>query len=222
MSDAPLATSVPAMPIAVPMSAALSAGASLTPSPVMATTPPCRCSDRTMAILSSGWARENTFTLEVISSSAPSSTCSPVSLSLSSSHMMAPSVPCSCFKMPISRAMAEAVIFWSPVIMMTRTPAPLHSSMASRTPVRGGSTDPKRPMRARGWLGWGDCLDEGRGVPRPRMASSRTSAVSRVERSETSSVLRGRTAKASTRRAFLAMSLLTRSMSVRCWSLRVC
>ena len=34
------ATSVPRMPIAMPMCAALSAGASLTPSPVMATTSP--------------------------------------------------------------------------------------------------------------------------------------------------------------------------------------
>ena len=39
-----LATSVPAMPIATPMSAGCSAGASLTPSPVMATTCPRACS----------------------------------------------------------------------------------------------------------------------------------------------------------------------------------
>ena len=38
MSAASRATSVPALPIAMPMSAALSAGASLTPSPVIATT----------------------------------------------------------------------------------------------------------------------------------------------------------------------------------------
>ena len=42
MSAACLATSVPA-PIAMPMSAARNAGASLTPSPVIATTLPCRC-----------------------------------------------------------------------------------------------------------------------------------------------------------------------------------
>ena len=40
MSAAPLATSVPVMPMAQPMSAALSAGASLTPSPVMETISP--------------------------------------------------------------------------------------------------------------------------------------------------------------------------------------
>ena len=38
MSAASLATSVPVMPMATPMSACLRAGASLTPSPVMATT----------------------------------------------------------------------------------------------------------------------------------------------------------------------------------------
>ena len=40
MSEAAFVTSVPAMPIAIPMSAALTAGASLTPSPVIATTAP--------------------------------------------------------------------------------------------------------------------------------------------------------------------------------------
>ncbi len=40
MSDASLVTSVPVIPIAIPISAALIAGASLTPSPVIATTCP--------------------------------------------------------------------------------------------------------------------------------------------------------------------------------------
>ena len=57
MSAAPLATSVPVMPMAQPMSAALSAGASLTPSPVMATIWPLRCQAWTMRILSSGETR---------------------------------------------------------------------------------------------------------------------------------------------------------------------
>ena len=57
MSDAPFATSVPVMPIAQPMSAALSAGASLTPSPVMETTWPLRCQALTMRILFSGETR---------------------------------------------------------------------------------------------------------------------------------------------------------------------
>ena len=60
MSDAPFATSVPSKPIATPMSALFSAGASLTPSPVMAQTQPWRWSDLTISSLSSGLARANT------------------------------------------------------------------------------------------------------------------------------------------------------------------
>ena len=56
-SAAPFATSVPVMPIAQPISAALSAGASLTPSPVMETTLPFFCHALTMRILFSGETR---------------------------------------------------------------------------------------------------------------------------------------------------------------------
>ncbi len=54
ISAAPFATSVPVIPIAQPISAALSAGASLTPSPVMETTSPFACHALTILILSSG------------------------------------------------------------------------------------------------------------------------------------------------------------------------
>jgi hypothetical protein len=57
MSAACLATSVPVMPIATPMSAALSAGASFTPSPVIATVAPPLCSAFTMRSLCSGLTR---------------------------------------------------------------------------------------------------------------------------------------------------------------------
>ena len=50
ISAAFFVTSVPE-PIATPMSAALSAGASLTPSPVIATTSPLACSARTICCL---------------------------------------------------------------------------------------------------------------------------------------------------------------------------
>ncbi len=63
MSAASFETSVPLTPIATPMSAALSAGASLTPSPVMATTAPCRCSAFTSRSLCSGFTRAYTDTL---------------------------------------------------------------------------------------------------------------------------------------------------------------
>ena len=53
-------TSVPVIPIATPMSAVLSAGASFTPSPVIATTLPLRLSSCTSRILSSGATRATT------------------------------------------------------------------------------------------------------------------------------------------------------------------
>lgn len=67
------ATSVPRRPIATPMSAALSAGASFTPSPVIATTWPCCCSARTMRSLWTGSTRANTCTSPTRSRSAASS-----------------------------------------------------------------------------------------------------------------------------------------------------
>ena len=57
MAPASRATSVPVMPIATPMSARRSAGASLTPSPVMATIWPCACSAVTIRSLCSGETR---------------------------------------------------------------------------------------------------------------------------------------------------------------------
>ena len=57
MEAASLETSVPVMPMATPMSAALRAGASLTPSPVMETIFPLACQALTMRILCSGETR---------------------------------------------------------------------------------------------------------------------------------------------------------------------
>jgi len=51
---ASLETSVPVIPIATPISACLRAGASLTPSPVMATISPFSCQALTIRILCSG------------------------------------------------------------------------------------------------------------------------------------------------------------------------
>jgi hypothetical protein len=58
--DALLAASVPLIPMAMPMSACFSAGASFTPSPVMATTSPAAWSARTRRSLCSGLARAMT------------------------------------------------------------------------------------------------------------------------------------------------------------------
>jgi len=81
MSAASRATSVPARPIAMPMSAAFSAGASLTPSPVIATTSPLLCSARTIASFCSGATRAYTLVCAAVSRSSPSSiaaSCTPV------------------------------------------------------------------------------------------------------------------------------------------------
>ena len=54
IAAASFATSVPVIPIATPTSACLSAGASFTPSPVIATILPFRCHAFTIRILCSG------------------------------------------------------------------------------------------------------------------------------------------------------------------------
>ena len=57
MPAASLLTSVPVMPMATPTSAFFSAGASLTPSPVMATTAPRRCQASTTRSFCAGVTR---------------------------------------------------------------------------------------------------------------------------------------------------------------------
>ncbi|MCY1547111.1 hypothetical protein D9M68_831450 [compost metagenome] len=87
MSDASLAASVPFMPMATPTSARLSAGASLTPSPVMATTWPLFCNAWTRRSLCSGLARANTSTSMAIwrrVASSISATSAPVTAGLPS------------------------------------------------------------------------------------------------------------------------------------------
>ena len=111
ITAAPLETSVPVMPIATPMSAFLSAGASLTPSPVIATMFSFCCSSATRRILSSGATRATTPMLSrcfVNSSSLMAANWAPV--------RAVPSMP-SCLPM------AAAVTAWSPVIMRTWMPA---------------------------------------------------------------------------------------------------
>ena len=74
---ASLAASVPLRPIAMPISACFNDGASLTPSPVIATTSPLACKARTMRSLCSGLVRAKTLTscanLRSPSSDTPSS-----------------------------------------------------------------------------------------------------------------------------------------------------
>mmetsp|Transcript_17021 Transcript_17021/g.33431 ORF Transcript_17021/g.33431 Transcript_17021/m.33431 type:complete len:436 (+) Transcript_17021:1264-2571(+) len=142
---ASLDTSVPVIPIATPMLAALSAGASLTPSPVMEHTCFMRCSDFTMLILFSGEARAKTLqpsTIESISSSDMASSWGPVkvltSLSSASGGMM-----------PSILAMAVAVAGWSPVIILTTMPALVATRTPSMASGRGGSRMATRPIMVR-------------------------------------------------------------------------
>ena len=132
MSDASLAASVPFMPMATPTSARLRAGASFTPSPVMATTWPSSCRALTRRSLCSGLARANTSTSMATRRRAASSimaTSAPVMAGLPT-------------PMPSWAPMARAVSTWSPVIILTRMPAWWHSPTARMASSRGGSMMP--------------------------------------------------------------------------------
>mmetsp|Transcript_7963 Transcript_7963/g.49175 ORF Transcript_7963/g.49175 Transcript_7963/m.49175 type:complete len:249 (+) Transcript_7963:1120-1866(+) len=146
MSLASLATSVPDIPIATPMSANFSAGASFTPSPVMATTPPQFLSIRTMSCLCLGSALENTSPpwpdrrliwsfMDILTNSEHVTDLVSTSWSLSN--------------MPMFFATASAVFLLSPVIIITRIPADLHSIMLFETSGRGGSLMPTNPTKVK-------------------------------------------------------------------------
>lgn len=145
MSAASLATSVPAMPMATPMEACLRAGASLTPSPVMAGTSPAWRRILTSSCLSRGSVRLKTIEVRCVVSSSMrfaggrSKNSAPVK--------ERPSMLSLGPKMPISRAMASAVGLVSPVIITTRMPAVAHDSMAGLTSGRAGSLMPQRPTK---------------------------------------------------------------------------
>mmetsp|Transcript_30351 Transcript_30351/g.65119 ORF Transcript_30351/g.65119 Transcript_30351/m.65119 type:complete len:267 (-) Transcript_30351:1111-1911(-) len=149
MSAASLATSVPAMPMAIPMDACLRAGASFTPSPVIAGTSPHDRRSLTRSCLSRGSVREKTREPPpcMMSLARCSSVMDPWKNSAPVKDLPLTLSPSS--KMPTSRAMASAVILLSPVIMMTRMPASWQRWMAERTSGRGGSLIPVRPTKVR-------------------------------------------------------------------------
>ncbi len=101
MSAASLETSVPVMPMAMPMSACLRAGASLTPSPVIATTWPRDWRDFTSRSFCSGATRAKTVARSAASASSSS-------LSFSRSRPLMASISSSPAS-PICAAMALAV-----------------------------------------------------------------------------------------------------------------
>ena len=133
-----LATSVPVMPIATPTSARASAGASLTPSPVIATTSPRACSASTMRSFCAGCTRAKT----AMRGSASRRSASPMRSSSRPSTARSPSRA-----MPSLRAIARPVSLWSPVTITGRMPAARHSATATLTSSRGGSIWPTRPSR---------------------------------------------------------------------------
>ena len=171
MAAASRATSVPAIPIANPTSAFLSAGASLVPSPVTATTLPLSLRPVTRAYLSSGLDLARTSKLSLIlSNSSPLAMVSTLSSVPSSSafllvvgqgqtkvlHLEQTTPPTNLLKsgpsmamksfpssmMPTSLAIALAVMMLSPVTIRTVMPAPWHFRMAPGTSFLGSSRTP--------------------------------------------------------------------------------
>mmetsp|Transcript_34918 Transcript_34918/g.84503 ORF Transcript_34918/g.84503 Transcript_34918/m.84503 type:complete len:210 (-) Transcript_34918:2077-2706(-) len=141
ISDASLDTSVP-VPMATPIAACWSAGASLTPSPVIAGISLRLCSIWTNRCLSAGSALQKT-----ILSFFKISNCSSSDFKKNSrpSNALSESLDASPSKMLTSLAIAIAVSRASPVIIMTRIPALVHRVMLSATSGRAGSLIPTMP-----------------------------------------------------------------------------
>ena len=137
IAAASLATSVP-LPIPIPISACFKAGASFTPSPVIAVIFPFFCHALTIRILFSG----DTLAYTGICSNFSSNSSS---VSESNSCPVKAISPSSII--PISFAIAAAVVLWSPVIITVFIPALLASLTASYTSSLGGSIIAIRPTK---------------------------------------------------------------------------
>ncbi len=181
--------------MATPMSAAFRAGASLTPSPVTAVVCPLPCRACTIRSLCVGLTRAKTGVSSTRSASSSSDSCStsrPVSTGSSASAM------------PSCSAMASAVPAWSPVIMMTRTPAAWQRAMDSFTPGRGGSMMPCSPRNvsaeASGSSSGSGAVSRSRAAtartrnPRPAIASATSSMAATCNGPPAASVHRSRMA----------------------------
>jgi hypothetical protein len=140
ISAASFATSVPCLPMAIPMSAFFSAGASLTPSPVMATRSPRAWNARTILSLCSGLVRAKMV--------AVATACSRSRALMASTWSPRSTDAALCTGMPSCRAMATAVASASPVTMTTRTPPAMSLRIDRSTPRRGGSFMPTSPANA--------------------------------------------------------------------------
>mmetsp|Transcript_30327 Transcript_30327/g.46416 ORF Transcript_30327/g.46416 Transcript_30327/m.46416 type:complete len:496 (-) Transcript_30327:1178-2665(-) len=143
-SDASFATSVPVIPIATPISACCRAGASLTPSPVIAVISLWLCNILMSFCLSEGSARQKTM-LSVFRISS----CSCSGLLKNSRPSNAFKGLPSSWKIFTSFAMAIAVSFASPVIIINRIPASVHFKTLSATSGLAGSLIPTIPTRVK-------------------------------------------------------------------------
>jgi hypothetical protein len=128
--------------MATPMSARRSAGASFTPSPVIATMWPSERSASTTRSFVSGDERA------MISSGESRSSVSRAASSIASTS--APRTTSGVSPtMPTFRATAAAVSSWSPVMTIMRMLARRHARTASATSGRGGSSSAARPTNVR-------------------------------------------------------------------------
>src|SRR6516165_10712401 len=129
---APRAASV-APDTAVPQSACFKAGASLTPSPVIATRWPRACSALTMAYLCSGKTRAKPSARSIVSAISGGTLLGSMSLGKASAAGMM-WVP-----MPSWRAVSIAIAVSSPVTILTGTPFSFALSIVALESSRGGS-----------------------------------------------------------------------------------
>mmetsp|Transcript_8580 Transcript_8580/g.28243 ORF Transcript_8580/g.28243 Transcript_8580/m.28243 type:complete len:251 (+) Transcript_8580:1829-2581(+) len=171
MSAAFFVTGVPAMPMAMPMSAFFSAGESLTPSPVTATMWPRRWQLPTMTSFCCGDVRAKTICgcsrmASHLSSPMSSENSQPgQTMACAESGSWYPASPglrrfsaleriksslVGDQRMPTLYAMAFAVPGWSPVTMITLMPAVLHLATAPGTASRGGSIRAIMPRKMSG------------------------------------------------------------------------
>merc|ERR1719277_1561313 len=135
------------------------AGASLTPSPVMAETSFMDCKYSTILDLWKGSTRANILAL------AQAARCSETLRSSNSRPEKAsPSVDSFSPKIPILLQMASAVFLLSPVIIITRIPASLHRAMEGLTSILGGSNIPTTPTKVKSCSYWANLVESSRSI----------------------------------------------------------
>jgi len=144
MLEASFATSVPLIPIATPMSARLSAGPSLTPSPVTATISPSSFNVFVSLSLCWGLTLANMISFSLSLKRA---------LSFLSDILLRSSPVIISWFFPVMRpicfAIASAVSPWSPVTTYVRMPASFVKDIAVLTSRLGGSIIPASPRKIR-------------------------------------------------------------------------